>query len=66
MTAGCNRASSEAVGAGRYPRSVRSTGPFARAAAGAPASASGNEAPVATNTVDAVLNRDLLIAAAVA
>jgi hypothetical protein len=66
MTDGFKRASSAAVGAGRDPRSVRSTGPFARAAAGAPASASGNDAPVATNTVDAVLNRDLLMAAAVA
>jgi hypothetical protein len=64
---GLRRASSVAVGPGRESRAVSRMGPFALAAAGDPASASGKEAPVARKTVEAPPpKRALLMAAAVA
>src|SRR3989337_2740721 len=64
---GRNRASSVAVAAGSEPLAVRRIGPFALAAAGDPARASGKDDPVAMNAVPAPPpKRDRLIAAAVA
>ena len=67
MRPGARRASSACVTAGNVSRFVSSTGPYALAAAAAPARASGKFSPVAMNAAGVPgAKNDLLISTAVA